>query len=69
MAKKIIGGIGSILGLKKKKKADAAAAVQPAKGPIIKQLGSVEAPAANLAALLARRRGDSPTILSDKLGG
>ena len=70
MAKKIIGGVGSLLGLnKKKKKAPEEPAEQ--KGPIIKPL------AANDHRLTKRRgfiRGVSravgaPTILSDKLGG
>lgn len=68
MAKKVIGGIGSLLGLKKKKKAPAPAPVEAKKRgfePIIKQLGSSQARILPLA-----RRGvvGPATILTDKLG-
>lgn len=75
MAKKIIGGIGSVLGLKKKKKAPAApeaATTKTAWEPVIKQLGGSPASTSAASALAARRRaglgGGLGTLLSDKLG-
>jgi hypothetical protein len=72
MARKIIGKVGSLLGLKKKKKPDETTAAPAAqKGPIIKQLGGTNTPTVtNLAAIRARLGNGGPgTLLSDKLGG
>ena len=67
MAKKIIGGIGSLLGIKKKKEA-APAAVAEQKGPIVKPLGgslSATVPAVRRRRATLSRPGD----VSDRLGG
>lgn len=78
MAKKIIGGVGSLLGLKKKKKAaEPTPAQTPAENkrwtPIIKQLGSANpSPASVIARARAGRGGFATgtlsTVLNDKLG-
>lgn len=72
MAKKIIGGIGSVLGLKKKRKAPAPAPTdaesKPRFSPKITQLGNASPQSLSLIERM-RRRASSSTVLSDKLGG
>lgn len=69
MAKKIFKGIGSLIGIGKKK-AEPAAAPEVKKGPIITQLPGGPATPTLLNARRRARGGaaPSPTILADKLG-
>lgn len=70
MATKIFKGIGSLLGIGKKK-AEPAAAPEVKKGPIITQLPGAPSTPTLLDARRRAARGSaapSPTILADKLG-
>lgn len=67
MAKKIFKGIGSLLGIGKKKKAEPAPAAEQ-KGPIITPLGGAPAPDPRRRRVGTKRGLVEPTILSDKLG-
>lgn len=70
MATKILGGIGSLLGIGKKKAEPAPAAPEAKKGPIITQLPGAPTISTPLAARrrTGRATAPSPTILADKLG-